>query len=157
MRPLPWQVRLLRRRAAGLVAVGVMTAGATGCGSDGITSARVAAAVAPTFANLYSVHEASYGRSIKPASMRTHAVCGRGGPTQPANGPGEDWVCNLSWIGENGTPGRAAYALHVQNDACFSADGDGPADLNGQPTLVDADGKTVVNPVWEFDGCFNVG
>ncbi len=52
------------------------------------------------------------------------------------------------------TTGSAAYSLDVHADGCFSADGDGPVDLNGAATLVDADGATVVNPLWAFDGCF---
>jgi hypothetical protein len=40
-------------------------------------------------------------------------------------------------------------------NGCYTADGDGPADLNGQQMIVAADGATVTNPLWEFDGCFD--
>ncbi|GAA4636971.1 hypothetical protein GCM10023196_088950 [Actinoallomurus vinaceus] len=128
----------------------------TGCGSSGITRDRLNIAVAPTFANLYVLQQSLRGRTVTTASMHAKAACAKGGPTTPDQGAGNDWTCTVTWFNVGpAVPETASYQLHVQTNGCYSADGDGPADLNGQQMIVAADGATVTNPLWEFDGCFD--
>lgn len=63
-------------------------------------------------------------------------------------------MCDLTWRTRPATTGRATYSLSVRADGCFTADGDGPVDVNGTKTIVGRDGVTVLNPLWAFDGCF---
>ncbi len=149
--------RQIVRTAAGLVIVMIAVLVSSGCDSSGgITRSRIEKSVAPTFSNLWVVTEAQHGRKITASALRTKVQCIRGDNAEPDKGPGEDWSCNLAWI-ENaaGVPGAAAYTLHVHPNGCYSADGDGPVDLNGSPSLTRPDGASVVNPLWQFDGCFD--
>lgn len=145
-------------RAGATAAAAGLLLSLTACGgSGGITRARIEGTVAPTFSNLFVVAEAQHGRRVTAGALRTKVVCIRGDASTADRGPGDDWSCNLAWIQNSaGVPGAATYALHVKPDGCFSADGDGPVDLNGSPTLTRADGASVVNPLWQFDGCFDV-
>jgi hypothetical protein len=88
--------------------------------------------------------------------MPSKAACTKGGPSTANRGAGNDWVCALTWFHTGpDIPETAPYQLHVQTNGCYTADGDGPTDLNGQQMIVAADGATVTNPLWEFDGCFD--
>jgi ABC-2 type transport system permease protein len=132
---------------------------AAGCDSASITSTRVDGAVGSTFANLYALRLAKLGQGqINPAIFHTHATCGRGAPTAAGNGAGADWVCNIVWFtaGTSGASAIAVYAVQVKADGCYTADGDGPQELNGLQTMITADGKTVTNPLWQFDSCFEM-
>ncbi|MGI8869248.1 MAG: hypothetical protein ACR2F6_10460 [Mycobacteriales bacterium] len=146
------------RRVLAIAAALAALAAATACGgAGGVTRIRVEKAVVPTFSNLFVIEQAQHGRRVSAGALKTKAVCTRGDRSAADNGPGDDWSCNLAWIqNAAGVPGAAAYTLHVKPDGCYTADGDGPADLNGSPTLTRLDGASVVNPLWAFDGCFDV-
>lgn len=145
----------MRRGVA--VAAAIIAIVASGCGNDGVTRARVEDAVEPTFANLFVLAQAQHGHREAIASMHTRAQCVRGDGSAAAKGAGADWTCNLTWTQSGGVPAGAAYSLTIQPNGCYTAEGDGPADLNRSPTIVALDGKTVTNPLWGFDGCFDVG
>lgn len=161
--------RRLPRKVARRIAAGVIAAatagGLAGCGQSPITGARVAAAVGPTFSNLYLLQQDQRGHPTTAAAMRTRATCARGGGSMAAvsgagsstgRGAGDDWACTIIFqVRGPQIPEAATYALHVRTDGCYRADGDGPADLNGAPTLVDTTGTTVINPLWQFDGCLD--
>ncbi|MFC4906715.1 hypothetical protein [Actinomadura gamaensis] len=146
------------RRALALVLTAAALLAAAGCDTTGITRDRVDAAVAPTFAHLYVLQQRLRGREVTVASVKARADCARGtGPNAATKGAGDDWTCTLSWF--NAGPAITAtanYQLHVQPNGCYTADGDGPSDLNGTPTLTAADGANVTNPLWRFDGCFDI-
>ncbi|MEV5571313.1 hypothetical protein AB0L06_14780 [Spirillospora sp. NPDC052269] len=129
-----------------------------GCDTTAVNRDRVNAAVAPTFANLYVLQQQLRGRKVAAAAVKARADCARGtGPNASTKGAGDDWTCTLSWFNAGpAVTATANYQLHVQPNGCYTADGDGPSDLNGTPTLTAADGATVTNPLWRFDGCFDV-
>jgi hypothetical protein len=143
------------RRGTTAAVVAVLL-GASGCGSSGITKDRLNHAVAPTFANLYVLQQSLRGRKVSAASLNSKADCARDGAQAADSGAGNDWTCTVIWFdtGPN-IAVTASYQLHVQTNGCYTADGDGPADLNGRQTLTAADGATVTNPLWQFDGCFD--
>lgn len=142
-----------RRSTAAALLATVASAGVlTGCTSP-ITDTRVAAAVTTSFAHLYVLEQRARQLPVDADRLDTQTVCDRAA-SPAAVGPGDDWTCNVTWRTDAGTTGAATYSLNVRADGCYTADGDGPADLNGSATLVDASGQTVVNPLWAFDGCF---
>lgn len=130
----------------------------TGCDTTGVTGERVNASVAPTFANLYVLQQQLRGRRVTAATVKARADCARGtGPDASTKGAGDDWTCTLSWFNAGpAVTATANYQLHVQPNGCYTADGDGPSDLNGTPSLTAADGASVTNPLWRFDGCFDI-
>ena len=46
-----------------------------------------------------------------------------------------------------------AFDVSVKANGCYKADG--PPTFVGQPEIRDAQGASVVNPLYAFDGCFN--
>lgn len=151
------------RRAAGAVGVSLVAlaaaAGLTGCAGTGITRARLQSSVARTFANLWVLQQQAQGHAALPAgSLRSQAICTRTSPGTPDVGPGNDWVCNLAWLAAGpSTAVTAVYDLSVKPDGCYTADGDGTPSLDEQPTIIDRRGRSVPNPLWQFDGCFDPG
>lgn len=143
------------RRMAAVVVAGGLVIGSAGCGNH-ITVGRLDSAVAPTFANLYVLQQAQHGRKVTVESLKSTAKCVRGDQSTPDKGAGEDWTCAVTWFKSGpDIPVVASYSLHVQTNGCYTAEGDGPIDVNGQPTVVTPDGDTVVNPLYKFDGCFD--
>jgi hypothetical protein len=145
------------RRAVVSTLLAALAVLVSGCGSAGITRDRVDGAVGRAFANLYAVqrHQLGYPK-VSGSKIPSRAGCDKGGPGVPDEGPGDDWVCTVVWqVAGPGTQATAVYALHIQPDGCYNADGDGPPAVNGQRTLVAFDGTSFINPLWAFDGCFD--
>jgi hypothetical protein len=140
----------MRRLAAIVLAVSIGLA-VSGCRSP-IQATGLDAAMRTTFTHLYSLNQNQRDLPVDEAALHTRATCLRTNGS-PRSGPGDDWVCNIVWRTPQATTAGATYSVTVRADGCFTADGDGPVDLVGSPTLVDAQGKTVMNPLWAFDGC----
>jgi hypothetical protein len=139
-----------------LLVAGVLLVALSACGSGGITARRVDASVAPTFANLYVLQRAQNGVTVSAAGLHSQATCTRGDQSTPDRGAGEDWVCQVQWARQGPTgPAVATYSLHVQTNGCYTAEGDGPADINGSPSVTTQNGNVVVNPLYKFDSCFD--
>lgn len=137
-------------RVAALAAVTVLA----GCSAAGPTRAELAPAFATTFANLYVLQQAERGSEVVAASLGARARCGRAGGVGAGAGPGQDWRCEVTYdVGRERIPALATYSLTVKADGCFSADGDEPAELVAQQSVVRPDGVTVPNPLWQLDGC----
>lgn len=142
--------RVVRWGAAAVVASAVLG----GCSGAGPSRAELAPAFATTFANLYALQQAERGRSVEAATLAATARCGRAGGVEAGRGPGEDWRCEVTYAsGRERVPALATYGLRVRADGCFTADGDEPAELVAQQTVVRPDGVSVPNPLWQLDGC----
>ena len=50
----------------------------------------------------------------------------------------------------------AKYNVNVQTDGCYAADGDGPASVNGSPTVTGPGSSQLDNPLALIDSCFDV-
>ena len=138
---------------AGFVAAAIASTGlVSGCGSSDITVGRVQTAIAATFANLFVDQQTLLGRPDFTRSQITAAAhCSQGGSTTHV-GPGDDWVCLLHWRSFGGRAAKAAYDVQVQVDGCFAAVG--PSDVVGDTTVTTPTGRSVINPIYQFDGCF---
>ena len=92
---------------------------ACGCGQSPITSQRIEAALAPTFANLVQAQVASLGLpAIAATDLAVTARCRK--PVGGAIGSG-DWVCAVMWKGPGRQPLGDSYELFVTTDGCYSA------------------------------------
>jgi hypothetical protein len=119
-----------------------------------ITEARIERAIAPTFANLVHLQISSIGLpSLPTSSIAVSAVC-RPSARGVQAGAGE-WACTLNWHGPNQALLRDVYDVSVTPDGCYTAKAEGSEARLGGPTLVGADGKTVRNLLYVFEGCFN--
>jgi ABC-2 type transport system permease protein len=149
-RGLTWGVLPL----AGLLAatVGVLTV-ATGASGSGITQDKVQRSVATAFAHLYRFQQAQLRQPpVTEAQLQTSASCDKSEGLDAQQGSGNDWRCTVSWTvpGYNATA-QAVYQLNVTANGRYTADGDGPVQVNGYFLIVSA-GKAAPNPLWQFDG-----
>jgi ABC-2 type transport system permease protein len=144
--------RLARWLIATLLAIAV-----GGCGSTNLTAGRLQASISSTFANLYVLQQAEQGNPRPPArSLDSHASCQRGStPQTPQDGSGA-WLCQITYlVAGPGYPVIAKYKVDVQTDGCYKADGDGPASVNGSPTITGPRYTQLINPLSLIDGCFD--
>ncbi|HVU74708.1 MAG TPA: hypothetical protein VHE83_17225 [Mycobacteriales bacterium] len=139
-----------RRRRLGAALAAAAAVAVAGCGGPDVTSARLADAVAGTFAHLYTRQQALLGRAAPPA--QASAQCGRSGAGPDAHGAGDDWVC-VVLLQLSGPVTQVSYEVNAKADGCFVADG--PPNVVGGRTLTTPDGRTVLNPLFSFDGCFD--
>ncbi|MER6026146.1 ABC transporter permease [Streptomyces sp. NPDC001851] len=136
--------------AAATVAVVAAVTGATG---SGISQDKVQRSLATEFAHLYRMQTEQLNRpAVTEAQLKATAACNKGSVRVAAEGPGNDWRCVVSWHlpGVEAT-GTAVYQLDVTSDGRFTADGDGPKEVNGY-FLVRTPLGDAPNPLWQFDG-----
>jgi hypothetical protein len=144
------------RTRSWLVLAGVIAAAflLSGCSASPVTSVRLNNAVGPAFARLYAVDQRQLGKSAGPKPDGA-ATCTRNNKDHPSSGSGDDWVCVLNFPFADGHIQPITYDVSVQADGCYTADG--PSQIVGQQQQVGSSGETVTNPLFEFDGCFDVG
>jgi ABC-2 type transport system permease protein len=143
--------------AAGAAGAVVAAMALSGCGSGtGVTPGRLQASISHAFANLYVLQQVRQG-SPRPraASLHSRASCQKGTQADAQEGAGS-WLCAITYlVAGPGYPVVARYNVQVQTDGCYAADGDGPASVNGSPTITGPHFRQVVNPLRLIDGCFD--
>ena len=154
--------RLARRLAGRLpllaAAVAALALSVTGCaGSSNLTPGRLQASLSHTFANLYVLQQSEMGNPpVRAASLSSHAACQKGGSADVSQEGSGVWLCQITYlVAGPGYPVIAKYNLDLQTDGCYAADGDGPASVNGSPTITGPGYKQLVNPLSLIDGCFD--
>jgi ABC-2 type transport system permease protein len=147
--------RWLALAAGPLAAVAALTL--SGCGSTGITALPLEKSISSTFANLYVLQQVEQGNPRPSArSLHSHTGCQKGTPATPQNGSG-NWLCFITYYPSGPAyPVIAKYKVDVQTDGCYAADGDGPATVNGSPTITGPHYQQVNNPLALIDGCFDI-
>lgn len=146
-----------RRAALALLAVVPALGLLAGCGSTGLTAPPLSASISHAFANLYVLQQVEQGNPRpSAASLHSRATCQKGTPATPQNGSGS-WLCEITYlVAGPGYPVIAKYNVDLQTDGCYAADGDGPASVNGSPTVTGPHEDQVTNPLWLIDGCFDI-
>jgi len=139
------------------VAVFAVLALACNLGPNGVTGYRVSASLGPTFNNVTLLQQALIGRHA-PAGARLDVLpnCNKRGSADV--GPG-DWNCNLYvYLPQpKSIPFQQTsveYEVSVQYNGCWKASAP-PAFLGG-PTMANARGASVTNPLFIVYGCFNI-
>jgi ABC-2 type transport system permease protein len=135
-----------------------------GLGPTTLTSSRLEGSITPTFERLVSLQYEWRTHSLAPAGrpVEVRTSCRRSSGAK--TGPGEDWTCQVLVLRpklqpiSNGTTGTTAanntltLDVSVKSNGCYTADG--PPAVIGPAILTDDRGKTFVNPLATFDGCF---
>ncbi len=146
------------RSAAGAVTVAARALLATSCSSSSnLTPDRLQPALGATFAHLYVLQQSETGNPpVTAANLDAHAVCEKGGTVDvPQEGSGV-WLCQITYqVAGPGYPVIAKYNVNLQTDGCYAADGDGPASVNGSPTITGPRYRQLINPLSLIDGCFD--
>ncbi len=144
------------RVSVAVAAVIAVLAIAGNWGPVGVTAKRLQNDMTPTFNKLTLLQQKQLGRVV-PAGAKLNVIpsCSRRGSTP--RGPG-DWVCTMNvYIPQPGavpfqqTP--VTYDVSVQSDGCYKAQS--PPAFIGQQLMRDANGHSVVNPLYTIYGCFN--
>ena len=142
---------------APLVALAVVSAGvvaaATGALGNGIERGKLESALSTSFSHLYVLQTERLGRpAVTEEELHATAACDKGGDRVEDTGPGADWRCVVTWTLPGATAeGNAIYQLDVLPDGRFTADGDGPKEVNGFFQVRTPTGDAP-NPLWQFDG-----
>ncbi len=146
-----------RRLVVAAVVGGAIVGTVGGCGSTGLSQARLDTAISRTFANLWILQQTEQGHPHpRTDALRSRAACVKGSPSVPQHGAGSDWVCSIVWLVDGpATSVTALYNLNLRTNGCYTADGDGPVAVNGSRTVTTAAGTIAINPLWSFDGCFD--
>jgi ABC-2 type transport system permease protein len=136
---------------AAIVALG------TGASGSGIEQDKVQHSLASAFANLYRLQTQQLNRpDVTTAQLKVSAACTKGGGQVAARGPGNDWRCVVTWhLPDVEAAGSAVYQLDVNPLGRFTADGDGPKEVNGY-FLVRTATADAPNPLWQFDGIIDL-
>jgi ABC-2 type transport system permease protein len=146
-----------RAAAAAAAVVPLLALTVSGCGSTNLTAGRLQASISSTFANLYVLQQVEQGNPRPLArSLDSRASCQRGStPDTPQDGSGA-WLCEIIYlVAGPGYPVIAKYKVNVQTDGCYAADGDGPASVNGSPTITGPHYTQLINPLALIDACFD--
>lgn len=140
-----------------VVIVGLGVAAVASSGGSTVTRARLERSLPIVFSNLYVKQTQLLGRpGVTAASLHAKAMCDKHGPDVADVGPGGDRICLMSWDDpERPMPpeGYGKFELNVHSNNCFTAIGQ--TKLTGFLTITDTKGRDVINPVFEFDGCFD--
>lgn len=149
-------ITLVATLAAIALAAGVSSALG---GGSAITRARLERSLPTVFAQQYARQAALLGHDdVTAESVQPRAMCEKGGPDVPDIGPGSDWICLVGWSDPHlpmPPEGYGKFEIVVHPNDCYTAGG--PSKLVGFQTLQDRRGRTVPNPAFEFDGCFDPG
>jgi hypothetical protein len=144
----------MRRRVLLGIGAGVALLAAAGCGPVDVTKTRLEAQVGPEFQNMYVLQQHLLGHTELVVPPRTStATCLKGSTSTPDAGPG-DWTCQVHWPAPDGHLETLSYDVKVQPVGCYTAQG--PALMIGAQYLHAFDGRTVPNPLYEFDGCLRL-
>lgn len=145
------QLRALAVAFALLAVLGV----AGKLGPTSITDSKLERSISLTFANLTTLQQEDLGRRV-PAGyhLDAYAICSRrgGGPTD--RGPGDNWVCTVYIPKSIGNLTEVSYDIAVKPNGCYTAEG--PESFIGPLTIHRPHGPPVLNPLFRFDGCFDV-
>jgi ABC-2 type transport system permease protein len=143
--------KVLRGILVALVGVAVLAV-ASMLDRTWITSDRLQASVGATFKNLVVVQQTMLDRTAKTGSFGVFPFCKRerviGGPSR---GSGDDWICALNVNGSQLGQVSVTYSVIVRPNGCYTAEG--PDSVVGPLHIRDAQGRTVINPLFAFDGC----
>jgi ABC-2 type transport system permease protein len=140
--------------SAALLVVSIVVIGvATGVTGSGIAQAKVQRSIATAFAHLYRLQAGQLNRpDVTEAQLATTADCTKGGGRRDPSGAGNDWRCVVTWhLPGTTATGQAVYQLDLTPDGRYTADGDGPKEVNGY-FLVHTPTGDAPNPLWQFDG-----
>jgi ABC-2 type transport system permease protein len=137
------------------IALVVLLAVASNWGPTAITQTRLERSIVTNFRNLTVLQQQDLGRhDVGGNRMRILPSCRRQGVATRTKGPGDNWVCILNVFTATGSQATIDYDLTVQTNGCYTAEG--PPAFIGPLTIRGPGGRRHVNPLFRFDGCFDV-
>lgn len=138
------------RSAPAIAAALVAVLSSAGCGTSGITKSGLQQSVGTAYQRLYLLQQAKLGH-LNPVTPDAAASCARSG-TSALSGAGS-WLCTVHFPFPDGHIEPLTFDVEVQPIGCYTAAG--PPTVVGQQLLQTQAGRSVTNPLFAFDGCFD--
>jgi ABC-2 type transport system permease protein len=147
----PLRASVPARLALAVAVVVALLAAAGHGGPTNLTPSRLERAITPTFERLAALQ--ARWRTHAPASadgmVHVRTSCRRAG--RAATGAGDDWACSVHLLRPRvETP--VMLEVTLRPNGCYTADA--PTSVIGPLLLRDETGRTFLNPLASFDGCF---
>lgn len=128
---------------------------ASNWGPTAVTQTRLERSIVTDFRNLTVLQQKDLGRRDRVGrDMRILPSCRRQGVATPTRGPGDNWLCILNVFTSSLAQVTIDYDVTVQTNGCYTAEG--PPAFIGPLTIRNKQGRRRVNPLFRFDGCFDV-
>ena len=146
--------RQLRVLAVAVAVVAVLAVLST-VGPTSITAGKLERSISRTFNNLTVLQQKELGRRVPAGGhLDLVAFCRRPGVQQTDRGPGADWSCTIQIPKLFGEVTSVSYDVDVKPNGCYTAAG--PPSFIGPLTIRRPGRPPIVNPLFRFNGCFEV-
>jgi hypothetical protein len=140
-------------RIATIAVIAVAAIGLIAASHPDVTRPRLETSLAQSFTNLYLQQGDILGTPTTAARINAQPTCDRGGPSVKDVGAGADWICMMNFTDLTGTAQQGKFELVAKANYCATISG--PSKIIGLLTITDHHGKNVLNPVFEWDTCYN--
>jgi hypothetical protein len=140
-------------RIATIAVVVLAAAGLLAAGHQDVTRTRLEKSLAESFTNLYLQQGVILGTPTTAARIDARPTCDRGGPTVKDVGPSADWICMMNFTDLSGTAQQGKFEVVAKANYCYTAGG--PSKIIGLLTITNRQGRSVLNPVFEWDACYD--
>lgn len=144
----------LLTRGLTLIAGGAAIAGLIAAGQPEVTKTRLTTSLTQVYTNLYLQQAAILGHTnVTRATLDPSTVCDRGGPKVKDIGRGADWIRHIMFTDTDGKRQDGKFELNAKSNGCYVATG--PSRINGPVIITNTHGQDALNPVFEFDACYD--
>jgi hypothetical protein len=145
----------INARIATIAVITLTAVGLIAVSKPDVTRPRLETSLAQSFTNLYLQQGVILGTATTAARINAQPTCDRGGPTVKDVGAGADWICMMNFTDLTGTAQQGKFELVAKANGCYTASG--PSKIVGLLTITDQHGENVLNPVSEWDSCYDPG
>jgi ABC-2 type transport system permease protein len=146
--------RQLRVLAIAIAVIALLGA-VSNLGSTSVTDTKLNRSIALTFSNLTTLQQTDLGRHVPPGTgLPDGAICSRQGGGNAYRGAGDNWICNIYVPNLPKEPTEVHYDVTVKPNGCYTAEG--PESFIGPLTIHRPGGAPILNPLFRFNGCFEV-
>lgn len=119
-----------------------------------VTRPRLEKSLNQTFTNLYVQQAKTLGHpGVSATSIGAQTTCHRTSSNNKDVGAGPDWICHVKWKDNTGTAQDGKFEVAAKANYCYVASG--PSKIVGTLNITDARGRQVLNPLFEFDACYD--
>jgi ABC-2 type transport system permease protein len=137
------------------VAVIALLGAVSNVGPTSVTAKKLDRSIAQAFANLTTLQQTDLGRHVPAGShLDDGAICLRQGVRHAYRGAGDNWLCTIYIPNLPHEPTDVNYDVAVKPNGCYTAEG--PESFIGPLTIHRPDGSPILNPLFRFNGCFEV-
>ena len=140
-------------RLATLALGAAVVVGLLAASHQDVTQVRLERSLQQTFTNLYVQQGQILGTPTSAAQIDAKANCDKGGKAVKDVGAGPNWICMMDFTDLTGKPQTGKFEVAAKANYCYVAGG--PSKLVGPITINDSQGRPVLNPVFEWDACYD--